>query len=123
LPDRIGPRRVLIPALFLYAGGVLLVPHTGGAFGLLIPGMMCGAGHGYAFPILNALIVGQVSAVYRGRAVSWLTAMFDLGNTLANPLLGAIATWAGYTAMFSMSGIGLLCTAVVYWLRPPKSRD
>jgi len=121
LPDRIGPRRVLIPALFLYAGGVLLVPHTGGLSGLLIAGMMCGAGHGYAFPILNALIVGQVAAVYRGRAVAWLTAMFDLGNTLANPLLGAVAHWAGYTAMFSTSGIGLLGAAAVFWMRPAKS--
>ena len=118
LPDRIGPRRVLIPALFLYAGGVLLVPHTSGVLGLLTAGMMCGAGHGYAFPILNALIVGRVAAAYRGRAVSWLTAMFDLGNTLANPLLGAIAHWVGYTAMFSTSGTGLLCTAVAFWWRP-----
>jgi hypothetical protein len=30
--------------------------------------------------------------------------MFDLGNTLANPLLGAVAHWVGYTAMFSTSG-------------------
>ena len=55
------PRRVLIPALFLYAAGVMLVPHIGGPSALLVVGMMCGAGHGYAFPILNALVVGQVS--------------------------------------------------------------
>lgn len=121
LPDRVGPRRVLIPALFLYASGVLLVPHLYGGFGLVVAGMICGAGHGYAFPILNALVVEQVSAAYRGRAVSWLTAMFDLGNTLANPLLGAVAHWVGYTTMFSTSGIGLLVTAVVFWWRPPAS--
>jgi MFS family permease len=120
LPDRIGLRRVLIPALFLYAAGVMLVPHVGGPSALLVVGMMCGAGHGYAFPILNALVVGQVSSAYRGRAVSWLTAMFDLGNTVANPLLGAVAHWVGYTAMFSTSGLGLLVTAVVVWRRPAE---
>jgi len=117
LPDRIGPWRVLIPALFMYACGVMLVPHFDGWFGLIVVGMMCGAGHGYAFPILSALVVGQVSTAYRGRAVSWLTAMFDLGNTLANPLLGAIAHWVGYTAMFSTSGLGLLLTSVAVWWR------
>src|SRR5262249_6069281 len=71
LPDRIGPRRVLVPALAMYASGVLLVPHMNGWLGLVIAGTLCGAGHGYAFPILNALVVGQVSAAYRGRAVSW----------------------------------------------------
>jgi MFS family permease len=123
LPDRIGLRRVLIPALFIYACGVLLVPHIGGPHvgwaALILVGIMTGAGHGYAFPILNALMVGQVSSAYRGRAVSWLTAMFDLGNTLANPLLGAVAHWLGYTAMFTTSGVGLLITAVVFWWRPP----
>jgi MFS family permease len=117
LPDRVGPRRVLIPSLFLYAAGVLLVPHVEQTLALIATGAMCGAGHGYAFPILNVLAVQQVSPAYRGRAVSWFTAMFDLGSTLANPILGAVAEWAGYGAMFTTSGLGVLLTAIVVWRR------
>lgn len=120
LPDRVGLRRVLIPALFLYAAGIFLVPHVVGASTLIVVGMMCGAGHGYAFPILNALAIEQVSPAQRGRAVSWLTAMFDLGNTIANPILGALAQWAGYTVMFTASGVGMLLTAAVVWRRPVR---
>jgi len=124
LPDRIGLRRVLIPALFLYAAGTLLLPHVEHSLGLLAVGMMCGAGHGYAFPILNVLTVQQVAPTQRGRAVSWFTAMFDLGNTLANPFLGAIAEWAGYAAMFTVSGSGILLAAVNVWRRPlPRSPE
>jgi len=119
LPDRVGLRRVLIPALFLYAGGVLVVSHVGHLAGLIAVGAVCGAGHGYAFPILNVLTVERVGAAHRGRAVSWFTAMFDLGNTLANPLLGALAEVAGYRAMFTASGLGMLVTALVVWRRPP----
>ena len=115
LPDRVGLRRVLVAALFLYAGGVLLVPWFNGAGALIAIGVICGAGHGYAFPILNALMVEQVSPTHRGRAVSWLTAMFDLGNTLANPLLGAVAEWAGYAAMFSAAGAAVLVTTALLW--------
>ncbi len=117
LPDRVGLRRVLIPALVLYATGILLIPHVDAAPVLVLVGMMCGAGHGYAFPILNVWAVEQVSPTLRGRAVSWFTAMFDLGNTLANPALGAVAEWAGYAAMFTCSGLGVLLTAVAVWRR------
>jgi MFS family permease len=111
LPDRLGLRRVLIPSLFLYAAGTLLLPH--------VERMMCGTGHGYAFPILNVLTVQQVNAAQRGRAVSWFTAMFDLGNTLANPLLGALAEWAGYSVMFTASGVGILLAAANVWRKGP----
>ncbi|MFI5395307.1 MAG: MFS transporter [Candidatus Binatia bacterium] len=115
LPDRIGLIRVLIPALLLYAAGVLLVPHISGVPTLILVGAMCGAGHGYAFPIFSVLAIEQVSSARRGRAVSWLTAMFDLGNTVANPLLGAIAQWAGYRVMFTVVACGVLSAAVAVW--------
>lgn len=118
LPDRIGLRRVLIPALFLYAVGTLLLPHVEGSLALVAVGMMCGTGHGYAFPVLNVLTVQQVAPTQRGRAVSWFTAMFDLGNTLANPLLGALADWAGYVVMFTVSGCGMLLAAANVWRTP-----
>jgi predicted MFS family arabinose efflux permease len=131
LPDRLGLYPVLIPALFLYAFGVLLVPHVGRFGTLVLVGMMCGVGHGYAFPILNVLTVQQVGGAHRGRVVSWFTAMFDLGNTLANPLLGALAECAGYRTMFTASGLGILATAAVVWRkdridkerRPPYAKQ
>ena len=119
LPDRLGLRRVLIPSLFLYAAGTLFLPHVAHPLALVAVGMICGAGHGYAFPILNVLTVQQVTARQRGRAVSWFTAMFDLGNTMANPLLGALAEWAGYGVMFSASGAGILLAAANVWRRRP----
>lgn len=120
LPDRLGLRRVLVPALLAYAAGVMLVPHVPAGAVFLAIGALCGAGHGYAFPILNVLAFEQVSPAHRGRAVSWSTAMFDLGNTLANPLLGAVAEWVGYTAMFSVSGGGVFIAAV---LAPRRSDE
>ena len=115
MPDRVGLRRVLLPALLLYATGLFLVPRVGHARVLLVVGAMCGAGHGYAFPILSALAVELVPPSLRGRAVSWLTAMFDLGNTLANPMLGAVAEWVSYPAMFTSSAVGVLAGTALLW--------
>jgi MFS family permease len=119
LPDRLGLRRVLIPSLLLYAVGVSLVTHVDTLPALILVGMLCGAGHGYAFPILNVLAVELVPTAYRGRAVSWLTAMFDLGNTIGNPVFGAVAEWAGYGMMFGLAAFGMLTGAVIM-LRSPR---
>jgi len=119
LPDRIGLTRVLTPALFLYAIGLLLVPQVSGVGAVLLVGAMCGAGHGYAFPIFSVLAIEQVSPAARGRAVSWMTAMFDLGNTVANPVLGGIAEWAGYRVMFSVVGGGVLAAGTAMWRKGP----
>jgi hypothetical protein len=43
--------------------------------------------------------------------------MFDLGNTLANPALGAVAEWIGFAAMFTVSGCGVLIAAAMV---PPR---
>jgi predicted MFS family arabinose efflux permease len=51
-----------------------------------------------------------------------MTAMFDLGNTLANPVLGAIAEWAGYRVMFSVVGGGVLAAATAMWRKGPALR-
>jgi len=117
LPDRVGQIRVLIPAMVLFAAGVLLVPHVVSMPSVIAVGAMCGVGHGYAFPIFNVLALEQVSPRSRGRAISWLTAMFDLGNTLGNPILGAIAEFAGFRVMFTVAGSGVLAAAAAVWAR------
>jgi MFS family permease len=117
LPDRVGPIRVLVPAMVLFSAGVLLVPHAAGVTALIAVGAICGVGHGYAFPIFNVLALEQVPPASRGRAVSWLTAMFDLGNTLGNPILGAIAQFAGFRVMFTALGCGVLAAAAAVWAR------
>jgi MFS family permease len=104
LPDRIGRTRVLAASFAVYAAAILLIPHLDGPFAWLVIGVLGGTGHGYAFPILSALVIDQAGAA-RGRAVSWFTAMFDLGHMLSNPTLGALAEWQGYTVMYTAVGL------------------
>ena len=119
LPDRLGLRRVLIPALLVYSVGVAAIPYGDRPLWAALA-VLCGAAHGYAFPILNALVVAQVPGTYRGRAVSWLTAMFDLGHTIGNPVLGVVAHALSYRAMYRASGTVLLVTTILLWWQRPK---
>jgi predicted MFS family arabinose efflux permease len=111
LPERIGPRRVLVPALLAYAVGLACTPLTGTPGPLLALGALCGAGHGYAFPILNVLAVARTPAHVRGAVVSLYTAMIDLGQTAGAPLLGAIAM-RSFPAMFLTAAVALVLAAL-----------
>ncbi len=120
LPDRVGLRRVLIPALLVYSVGVAAIPSGHRPLWAALA-VLCGAAHGYAFPILNALVVAQVPGTYRGRAVSWLTAMFDLGHTVGNPVLGVVAHEVSYRAMYRASATVLLVTTILLWWQRPQA--
>ena len=111
LPERLGARIVLIPALLAFAAGLAATPLASTPASLLAIGALCGVGHGYAFPILNVLVVARTPARVRGAVVSLYTAMIDLGQTVGAPLFGAIAT-VSFPAMFATAAVALVGAAL-----------
>jgi len=104
LPDRLGPHRVAIPAFASIGTGMgllCLLPRPGI---LVLAGIVCGAGHGSLFPVLNALAIERAPARLAGAAVSLLTAASDLGAVLGTPLCGALAQAVGYRRMYAILG-------------------
>lgn len=122
LPDRIGRYPMLAFAFVVYGSALFLLPRAADRTWLHVVGALAGAGHGYAFPILAALVI-DLAGGRRGRAVSWFTAMFDLGHSISNPVLGALAEHFGYRAMYST--VGLLafsagCVTALRAIRPAE---
>jgi MFS family permease len=120
VPDRIGPRRTLFPALICLAAGVGLLAVARSDLAVVAAGALCGTGHGYAFPIVSALVVTRARASERGAALAAFTALFDLGLFVGGPTLGVILTVSDYETMFGTSAgvvlVGLLAFAL--WDRP-----
>jgi predicted MFS family arabinose efflux permease len=105
LPDVVGVRPVLLPALVLLAAGLLAVSLVRDAGTLPFVGAVCGAAHGYIFPVLNTVAVNRAPQGERGTVVSLYTAMVDLGATLGGPLLGGVAYFVGYPSMFVIAAM------------------
>lgn len=120
LPDRLGPRRMLVPALASLGIGLYLVARLDSTATLGAAGLLCGMGHGYLFPILSGLAIEGTDRHARGSAMSFFTAVFDLGQMLGPPIFGVIAEAAGYPAMFltAMAGVA---AAFFAWI--PKSLE
>ncbi len=114
VPDRVGPRRMLFPALCLLAFGLFVVTRLDSQTGLGIAGLCCGLGHGYLFPILSGLAIEGVDRNSRGSAMSLFTAVFDLGQMIGPPLFGLVAEAAGFSAMFFTAMLGVTAALVVW---------
>jgi len=115
LPDRVGRMRVLYPSLGILVVGFLVLAGAGSWVGVAIAGAFCGAGHGFIFPILTALLVDRAPETDRGSAMSFFTALFDVGTLIGGPLLGAIIDNAGWGPMYVAAGAALAVAAVIFW--------
>jgi MFS family permease len=114
LPERLGPSRVLGPALSSYVIGVIIVAVNHAPGGFLVAGALCGVGHGYCFPILASQTVTRTPETLRGTAMSLFTALWDLSKLALVPVFGVIAREYGDQTMFLMAA-ALAVVGVGIW--------
>jgi predicted MFS family arabinose efflux permease len=124
LPERLGPKRALVPSLLALVAGLLLLAHAESSAMIVISGVMCGMGHAYAFPILSALVVNRAGPRDRGVAMTLFTSLFDAGILLGAPLLGAFVEASGYTVMYTVAAMGVVAFTCAFYAvdRPNSSR-
>lgn len=101
LPSRLGPKRVLLPAMCSIAAGLTLLALARSPLTVGLAGVLSGLGHGYTFPILLGLLVTRARDTERGAALAIFTALFDAGSMAGSPVFGAIKDAADYRFMFA----------------------
>jgi len=116
LPDRIGAKRVLYPALLLFAGGFVVLATASSAVSVTVAGSLCGTGHAYAFPILYAMSFGRAGSADRGSASAIFTGLFDVGTLVGGPAFGVLVTLFGYPAMFSVAAAWVVLGSIAFAL-------
>lgn len=114
LPDRVGRKRVLYPSLIVLVTGFLVLAGATSWVGIAVAGAFCGAGHGFIFPILTALLIDRAPDTDRGSAMSFYTALFDVGTLIGGPTIGAIIDTAGWGPMYVTAGAALGVATVVF---------
>ena len=116
VPARFGEHRTLYPALGSLAAGFVALAAASSASAIAIAGILCGIGHGYAFPILYGFTVTRSPLAVRGSTLAFFTALFDIGTLVGGPILGLVIEGFGYPAMFLAAG-GMLAVATVVFAR------
>jgi MFS family permease len=109
--DRVGLERMLSPSLAALAVGIALIAGTGHYHLLEIAAAVGGLGHGFAYPVLSALVVKNTPEGGMGRASTVYTSLWDLSAMLGPYLLGVTAHSFGYPVMFVVAGTLALVAA------------
>lgn len=104
LSDRVGRVKVLGPALLLFGIGIGLIAFIRSLPLFIVSAFLCGLGHCYLYPVLNALVVQKVHHCVRGTATGLFTSSFDLGLGVSALLWGVAARWGGYRLMYVLAG-------------------
>jgi MFS family permease len=113
--DSIGPRRVLIPCLFVPSVGLLLLGLADGRLLMTISALIFGAGFGLMHPAFTSYVLGHVPAHRRGAAFGAMLAAFDTGIGLGASVLGYVIHTQGFRTAFIMAGL-LAALSVPYFL-------
>jgi MFS family permease len=108
VPDRVGPARMVVPGLGLYAVGLATLGVMPTTLGLVLGGMFTGLGHGISYPVILGMATVRAAPGARGTATATFTAVFDLTLFAASPLIGAVIGQFGYRFMF----VGVACTVL-----------
>lgn len=116
LPDRVGPAKILAPALALYVGAVLLVADARSIEAFSLAALLAGIGHGYCFPVLTSQVVSRTPETFRGTVVATFTALWGLSELCVSPAFGRIADLYGDTVMFRVAAAGGAVSLVAWML-------
>jgi MFS family permease len=100
LPDRVGLRRMVLPALGCYALGAVTLAFATSAWQVLLAALLCGIGHSYGYPVLFSLVVARARPEERGAAMTTYTCVDWAGYLVSGPLIGFIIERAGYPTAF-----------------------
>ncbi len=120
LPDRIGARRTATAAASIEALGLVIIA-LAHSLGMALAGaLVVGVGFSLLFPSLALMVVGEVGDDRRGSAMGAFTAFFDVGVGLGAPIAGAIASLAGYPAVFLAAAGAALCAAGLAAFAPER---
>jgi MFS family permease len=112
LMDRLGLDRMLAPTFAVMGCGIALIALTG-HFGMLeVAALVGGLGHGFAYPVLSALVIRDTPAGRGSRVSSIYTSMWDVSSMVGPFTLGMVAHYAGYAPMFVASGAVAIGAAV-----------
>jgi MFS family permease len=117
LADRTGEERIIPGALLLAGGGLLILLFLGGAFVLILSGLLFGCGHGFLFPCLNTLAIRNEPVKIRGKITGVFTGSIDTGVFVGSIVLGFIGEWAGFRALFLVAGLCFVAGLGIYKLQ------
>ncbi len=122
LSDRFPRERLSLLSLLFLGIGIFSIPFIRGHTGLSLVAAVSGAGHGFLFPSLSALILDRTEKEKGGMAMAMFTGAFDMGLVIGAAVFGFVAEHLGYRAMFFSAAGFTAAGALFFFTQDPSFR-
>ena len=123
LADRLGRRRMLLVALFLFGASSVAASQMTNANGLILMRAVMGIAGAFIFPISLAILPTIFSEGERPRAIAIGGAGMFLGLPLGPLVAGWLLTHYDWGSIFLINGPVVLLALLGAWIFIPESRD
>ena len=125
----VGRHRMVLIGTLGYGTGFAMMPFVNETWHFIFPACSCGFAHALLFPAVVSLGTESFPPKYRGSGTTLVLGFFDLGGTIAAPILGAVIDYydgAGFPQMFLGSASVSVLIGGYYYLigsqRPDSER-
>lgn len=115
--DEKGSHAILIPGMLLFVVGLLLLVIMKTPVLFLVAAAFIGLGYGALVPSLQTLAIQSTSSNRSGYATATFFTLFDLGLAIGSYVLGVLAFYAGYAAVYLVSAILIAIVLIGYVMR------
>lgn len=123
LPDRLGPRRVVIWSGIGEAVGLMIIALAPNLPVAVFGSLVMGIGFSLLHPSLALMVMNRTDPAKQGAAIGAYTSFWDLGLAVWGPLIGVVAAGFGYPAVFVVgAACAVLAVAVALCVRRPDTR-
>lgn len=113
LPDKLGPRRVAIWSAAGEATGLLVIALAPNLPVAVLGGLVMGVGFSLLHPSLALMVLDRTPKEQQGAAIGAYTSFWEAGLIVGGPLTGAVASGAGYPAVFLVGAACALAALAV----------
>ncbi|MBS4202108.1 MFS transporter [Bacillus sp. FJAT-49732] len=114
LYDERGHKAVFIPGTLLILISMLLLSWLPNSMILYTAAVLYGLGFGTVQPALQAWSVKESLPNRRGMANATFFSFFDLGVGIGAIVFGQIGHWLGYSSIYIVAAISVLCSILLY---------
>ncbi|MHC4695625.1 MAG: MFS transporter [Planctomycetota bacterium] len=114
VPERLGRSRTLLGGLLLLATGLVCLIGIQSEGGLILPGLLMGAGHSFIFPSMVDLSAERFPPELRGTGTSLILGAGDVGMLTGFFCMGELIDRSGFDAALSVLAVAILTGATVF---------
>ncbi|WP_010649765.1 MFS transporter [Oceanobacillus massiliensis] len=114
--DLKGPNFVILPGLFIFAIGLVLLGFTTSAWMLLLAAGFIGLGYGSLLPSFQTMAIQSAHPARSGHSTATFFTFYDIGVALGSVIWGAIAGIYSFTILYILSAGVAIVVVIVFTL-------